>query len=149
MNPLKRRNSRRNPLGLPPEVNPLLWKCYRDWTLPGKMCRVPAEGEHFPDTNLLDTTLPDPPDYDDNCPLTIDEGTLAANLSTETIERFWSIPPVQASRKGSRQLSVAEKAPRLEIREKYEDLMAEKQRQRQLETNFEQPLLKTRRAWPT
>ena len=90
------------------------------------MHRVLAKGEHFPDTSLLDTTLPDPPDYDDNCPLTIDEGTLAANLSTETIERLGSIPTVQASRKGSRQLPVAEKAPRPEIREKYEQLMAER-----------------------
>ena len=106
--------------------------------LPGtQMHRVPAEGEHFPDTSLVGTTLPDPPDYDDNHPLTIDKGTLAANLSTETIERLRSVPPVQASRKGSRQLPVAEKAPRQEIREKYEQLMAEKERQKQLEANFQ------------
>ena len=49
-----------------------------------QMHGVLIEGENLPDTSLLDTTLPDPPDYDDTHLLTIDEGTLAANLSTET-----------------------------------------------------------------
>ena len=66
-----------------------------------QMHRVPAKREHFPDTSLLDTTLPDPADYDDNRPLTIDKGTLAANLSTETIQRLGSVPQSRPAEKAT------------------------------------------------
>ena len=50
-------------------------------TLPGTgFHRVPMEGENLPDTSLLDQSLPEPAEYHELQPLTINDCTLTANL---------------------------------------------------------------------
>ena len=95
-------------------------------SLPGTdFCWVPMEDELLPDTNILNCTLPDEPsaNYLNLQPLTIDDTTLEANLTSETMSCLGSAPTV-ATHKGPRP-PIAEKVPRLEIQQKYNEMLAE------------------------
>ena len=103
-------------------------------TLPGTgFHRVLMDGENLPDTNLLDQLLPEPAEYHELQPLTIDDHTLTANLTSETIECMGTISTTTASSKGPPQPPIAGKVPRPEIHEKHLYLMAEKAKQKELE----------------
>ena len=91
------------------------------------------EDELLLDTSILNRTLPDEPtaNYINLQPLMIDNTTLEANLMSETMAHLGSAPTV-ATRKGP-QPPITEKVPCLEIRQKYNEMLAEWERLKEAE----------------
>ena len=91
------------------------------------------EDEPLPDTSIIDSTLPDKPtaDYHDLQPLTIDNTTLEANLTSETTACLGSALTV-AAHKGP-QPPITGKVPHPEICQKYIEMMAEWERLKEAE----------------
>ena len=103
-------------------------------SLPGMDFRqVPMEDELLPDTNILNHTLLDEPtaDYINLQPLMIDNTTLEANLMSEMTAHLGSAPTV-AAHKGP-QPPIAEKVSCLEIRQKYNEMLAKWERLKEAE----------------
>ena len=104
-------------------------------SLPGMgFHQVPMEDELLPDTNILNHTLPDEPttNYIDLQPLMIDDTTLEANLVSEMMACLGSAPTVAACKEP--QPPIAEKVPHLEIQQKYNEMLAERERLKEAET---------------
>ena len=103
-------------------------------SLPGMDFRqILMEDELLPDTNILNSMLPDKPtaNYLNLQPLTIDDTTLEANLMSETMAHLGSAPTV-AAHKGPQPL-IAEKVPQPEICQKYNEMLAKWERLKEAE----------------